>query len=365
MARHSSRAVFIVRSSSPQFLKASGSPDARAVARICDGRLADEDRADAVIEGLSSVSDPKPGTLVFIQRKGDYAGLSVAAAVLCSEDCLGSVPEGPARIVVSRPQAAFALMGRHLYPDGIGPGRVSAGEGYRSEYSDARVSKLAEIEDGVIVEAGAVVGDYAAIGRNTVIGANAVIANHCQVGRGCRIGPGAVLQYSLIGNDVLVHGGVQIGQDGFGFFPGATGLEKMPQLGRVVIQDRVEIGANSTIDRGTLGDTVIGEGSKIDNLVQVAHNVAVGRNCVIAGHVGLSGSVTLGDGCMLGGRVGIADHVTVGSNVQIAASSGVMNDIPDGERWAGTPAQPFKEFFRQTAKLRKLAGADKKPKNSE
>jgi UDP-3-O-[3-hydroxymyristoyl] glucosamine N-acyltransferase len=364
-ARRSSRAFFIVRSSSPQFLKASESLNARAVAQICDGHLADEERGDVVIEGLSSVSDPKPGTLVFVQRKGDCQGLSVAAAVLCPQDCLELLPQGPARIVVSKPQAAFARVGRHLYPEGIGPARSSAVEGYRVEYPDARVSKLAEIEDGVIVEAGAVIGDHAAIGKDTVIGANAVIANSCQIGRGCQIGPGATIQYALIGNDVMVHGGVQVGQDGFGFFPGASGLEKMPQLGRVVIQDRVEIGANSTIDRGTLGDTVIGEGTKIDNLVQIAHNVIVGRYCVIAGHVGLSGSVTLGDGCMLGGRVGIADHVTVGRNVQIAASSGVMNDIPDGERWAGTPALPFKEFFRQTAKLRKLATADKKPKKSE
>jgi len=327
--------------------------------------LVDEDRGDAVIEGLSAVSDPKPGTLVFIQRKGDYAGLSVATAVLCPEDCLALIPEGPARIVVAQPQAAFARLGRHLYPEAIGPGRTSAQEGYRPEYPDSRVSRLAEIEEGAVIEAGAVIGDHAAVGRNTQIGANAVIANHCQVGRGCRIGAGAALQYALIGNDVLIHGGVQIGQDGFGFFPGSSGLEKMPQLGRVIVQDRVEIGANSTIDRGTLGDTVIGEGTKIDNLVQIAHNVVIGRSCVIAGHVGLSGSVTIGDGCMLGGRVGIADHVKIGSKVQIAASSGVMNDIPDGERWAGTPAQPFKEFFRQTAKLRKLAGVDKKPKKSE
>jgi UDP-3-O-[3-hydroxymyristoyl] glucosamine N-acyltransferase len=133
----------------------------------------------------------------------------------------------------------------------------------------------------------------------------------------------------------------------------------------VIIQDRVEIGANTTIDRGTLDDTVIGEGTKIDNLVQIAHNVVIGRNCVIAGHAGLSGSVTLGDGCMLGGRAGIADHLTIGSNVQIAAASGVMHDIPDNERWAGVPAMPFKDFFRQTAKLRKLALADKKPKRDE
>jgi len=334
------------------------------VMRLCDGQLLDENRAGEPVAGLSSVDDPRPGTLVYVQRenKRDSKRLADVAAVLCSKEIAEGLPEGPAKIIVSAPQAAFARIGRHLYPDNIGPARVTAFEGIRPEFPDARVSSLAILEEGVVIEPGAVVGDHAGIGRNTVIGANAVVANRCQIGRDCHIGASAVIQYALIGNGVLVHGGVQIGQDGFGFVPGPTGLEKVPQLGRVIIQDRVEIGANSTIDRGALGDTVIGEGTKIDNLVQIAHNVQIGRNCAIAGHVGLSGSVKLGDGCMLGGRVGIADHVTVGSGVQIAAASGVMHDIPDGEKWAGVPAMPAKDFFRQVAKLRKLSQADKKPK---
>ncbi|WP_343225690.1 UDP-3-O-(3-hydroxymyristoyl)glucosamine N-acyltransferase [Oricola nitratireducens] len=357
-----------MHSDAPQFLKISETLNARAIAQMCDGRLADDALGDNAIDGLSSVSDARPGTLVYVQKLvagADLSRLAHAAAVLCTEDKFGSIPEGPAKIAVRAPQAAFARIGRHLYPDSIGPSRVTVSEGCHPEYPDARVSALAVIESGAVIEAGAVVGDHAAVGRNTVIGANAVIADHCQIGRDCHIGAGAVIQYALIGNGVLVHGGAQIGQDGFGFIPGAGGLEKMPQLGRVIIQDRVEIGANTTIDRGTLDDTVIGEGTKIDNLVQIAHNVVIGRNCVIAGHAGLSGSVTLGDGCMLGGRAGIADHLTIGSNVQIAAASGVMHDIPDNERWAGVPAMPFKDFFRQTAKLRKLALADKKPKRDE
>ncbi|QKV18106.1 UDP-3-O-(3-hydroxymyristoyl)glucosamine N-acyltransferase [Oricola thermophila] len=351
--------------SSPQFLKPSETLSAGSAADVCGGRLVDEAQADTVIDGLSSAADPRAGSLVFVQRAGDLQRASVAAAVLCREDALEGSAGGPARIIVDNPQAAFAAIGRHLYPQALGPAAVTASGGFRPDYPGARVSKLAVLEEGVTVEPGAVIGDHVAIGRNSVIGANAVIADHCQIGRDCRIGASASLQYALLGNGVILHGGVRIGQDGFGYVPGAAGLEKMPQLGRVIVQDRVEIGANTTVDRGTIDDTVIGEGTKIDNLVQVAHNVVIGRNCAIAGHVGLSGSVTIGDGCMLGGRVGVADHVRIGSGVQIAASSGVMNDIPDGQRWAGTPAMPLKDFFRQTAKLRKLALADKKPQQDK
>lgn len=311
---------------------------------------------------------PRPGSLAFVQSKSRHPGLdglSVVGAILCVEADLDRMPSGPAKIVVDQPHRAFASIGRHLFPDSIGPCRVSFGDGCDERFTHARVSATARIEDGATIEPGAVIGDHVAIGRNTVIGANAVIADHCQLGRDCRIGPGAVLQYALIGNGVIVHGGAQIGQDGFGFVPGGGGLERVPQLGRVILQDGVEIGANSAVDRGALDDTVIGEGTKIDNLVQIAHNVTIGRYCVIAAHTGVSGSVVIGDGCMLGGGVGIADHITIGSGVQIGAASGVMHDIPDGERWVGAPAMPTKQFFRQLSALRKLAATDKKPKNSD
>jgi UDP-3-O-[3-hydroxymyristoyl] glucosamine N-acyltransferase len=137
----------------------------------------------------------------------------------------------------------------------------------------------------------------------------------------------------------------------------------MPQVGRVVIKDDVDIGAKSTDDRGAMSDTVIGEGTKIDNLVQIGHNVRIGRGCIIAGHCGLSGSVTLGDFVMLGGRVGIADHISIGAGAQVAASSGLMHDIPAGERWAGLPAQPTREFFRELSLIRSLARGRKGDKD--
>ena len=146
------------------------------------------------------------------------------------------------------------------------------------------------------------IGPLAAIGAGTIVAPNAVIGRFCQIGRDCYVGPGASIQYALIGNRVIIHAGAKIGQDGFGFVAGARGPERIPQIGRVVIQDDVEIGANTTIDRGAMADTIIGEGTKIDNLVQIAHNVRIGRGCIIAGHCGISGSVTMGDYVMLGGR---------------------------------------------------------------
>lgn len=354
--------------SQPNFHKPVAELSVAAVAELCGGRVVDGLNESDRISGLSSLDDPRSGSLVFVQSSKSaekLAALSDVAAVLCTEKGLSALPGGPAKIVVSAPHAAFAAIGCHLFPESLGPGRANADDGYRTDYPDARVSRLAELEDGVVIGAGAVVGDHVAIGRNTIIGANTVIADYCQIGRDCRIGPLVDIQYAMIGNGVFLHGGARIGQDGFGYVPGPDGLQKVPQLGRVIIQDRVEIGANATVDRGALDDTVIGEGTKIDNLVQIAHNVRIGRHCAIAAHTGLSGSVVIGDGCLLGGAVGIADHVTIGSGVQIAASSGVMHDIPDGERWAGTPALPYKEYFRQSTTLRKLVAADKKPKNKK
>ena len=161
--------------------------------------------------------------------------------------------------------------------------------------------------------------------------------------------------HALIGDGVIIHAGTRVGQDGFGYVPGAGGHGKVPQVGRVIIQDGVEIGANSTIDRGAIRDTVIGEGTKIDNLVQIAHNVEIGRHCVLAAHTGISGSCTIGDYVMMGGRVGITDNITVGTGAMIAAGSGVMSHIPPGEKWGGAPAQPARDWLKANAALRRLA----------
>jgi UDP-3-O-[3-hydroxymyristoyl] glucosamine N-acyltransferase len=200
-----------------------------------------------------------------------------------------------------------------------------------------------------------VIGPNAAVGAGTVVSANAVIGRSTQIGRDCYVGPHSSIQYALIGNGVIIHAGARIGQDGFGFAGGARGPERIPQIGRVIIQDNVEIGANSTVDRGAMADTIIGENTKIDNLVQIAHNVRIGRNCVIAGLSGISGSVVVGDNVMMGGGVGLADHLTIGSGAQLAARSGLMHDVPAGEVWAGFPAKPMKLAMREFALIRKMA----------
>jgi UDP-3-O-[3-hydroxymyristoyl] glucosamine N-acyltransferase len=239
---------------------------------------------------------------------------------------------------------------RRLHPDALRPTSLFDIQGGAP---GASVHATAEIEDGVTVDPGAVIGPRAGIGSGTVIGPNAVIGPGVQIGRDCSIGPNVSIVHALIGDSVIVQAGCHIGHDGFRYHPGAQGHVKVPQIGRVIIQDRVEIGAGTTIDRGGGGDTMIGEGTKIDNLVQIGHNCVIGRHCIIVSQCGISGSVTLGDYAMLGGQVGLADHITIGEGAKVAAKSGVMHDIPPGEQWMGYPAMPSREFFRSIAQSRK------------
>jgi UDP-3-O-[3-hydroxymyristoyl] glucosamine N-acyltransferase len=337
----------------PVFFAPSRRYSTAEIATLTGAELLDPAQADVIVTDIASVTVGGEGMLVYVDGKRN-AGLlegRIAAAILCTADVVKSVPPGMAILVTPKPQLAFAQIGRLLHPNAAIP-RSLTGETGVSER--AHVSKDARIELGAIIEAGAAVGPGASVGRGSIIAPNAVIGAGAQVGRDCFIGPGANIQYALVGNGVIVHGGAQVGQDGFGFVGGARGPERIPQIGRVIIQDDVEIGANTTVDRGAMADTIIGEGTKIDNLVQIAHNVRIGRGCIIAGHCGLSGSVTLGDFVMLGGRVGIADHISIGSFAQIAASSGLMHDVPQGERWAGSPARPMRDFFREVAAIRGL-----------
>jgi len=339
----------------PVFFAPSRRFRAGEIATLTGAELVDEQQSDVEIARLASASEGGEGALIFVEgkRNADTLKTARAAAVLCTEDVASRVPSGIAVLVTPKPQLAFAAVGRLLFPSSV---RLAPITGETGISDRAFIGAEANIEAGAIIEPGAVIGPGASIGRGTVIGPNVVVGPSVRIGRDCHIGPNAVVQYALIGDRVILHSGTKIGQDGFGYVPGSHGLEKMPQIGRVVVQDDVEIGANTTIDRGALSDTVIGEGTKIDNLVQIAHNVRIGRGCVIAGHCGISGSVTLGDYVMLGGRVGISDHVNIGARAQLAASSGVMNDIPEGERWAGLPAKPFREAFREYAAVRALLG---------
>lgn len=350
--------------SDPVFFAPSRRFTAGEIAALTGAELRTPEFADNIVTGLAPADRGGTGTLVFVEGRrnaGLIAGVE-ASALLCSADIAASAGNGIAVLVSSHPQRDFATVGRLMFPAASRPGPVTGETGISPA---AHIHPQALVEAGAIVEAGAVIGPDAQVGSGTVIAPNAVIGPSCRIGRDGYVGPGVTIQHALLGNRVIVHAGARIGQDGFGYVLGRAGLEKMPQLARVVVQDDVEIGANTTIDRGTLSDTVIGEGTKIDNLVQIAHNVRIGRSCVLAAHCGLSGSVTLGDGVMLGGRVGIADHLTIGSLAQVAAAAGVMTDIPAGERWGGMPAQPMKEMMREIALVRSMARGKRKERRED
>jgi UDP-3-O-[3-hydroxymyristoyl] glucosamine N-acyltransferase len=307
---------------------------------------------DRRITGIASLDRARPSDIVFIDSAKRLAELSSTRAGACF---IGERFEVPARhdLAVLRarePFRAFVAVARALYPDALRPTSLFDTAGVAA---GASVHPSAEIEDGVTVDPGAVIGPGAGIGSGTLIGANAVIGPGVQIGRDCAVGPGASIVHAFIGDRVIIHAGCRIGQDGFRYHPSAHGHVKVPQIGRVIIQDNVEIGAGSAIDRGGIGDTVIGEGTKIDNLVQVGHNCTIGRHCIIVSQSGVSGSCTLGDHVVLGGQVGLADHLVIGEGAMVGAKSGVMSNIPAGEKWLGSPAMPSREFMRLVAQSRK------------
>jgi UDP-3-O-[3-hydroxymyristoyl] glucosamine N-acyltransferase len=289
------------------------------------------------------------GTVAFCADRRHRRELSAssAGAVFVAAAHRAAAPLGCVALITDYPQAAYALAADRLVRTRAPIPGVSM------------VDPTAVVEEGVIVGVGAVIGPKAQIGRGSVIGSGAVVGAGVAVGRDCVIGPRAVVVFALLGDRVRVHAGAVVGEPGFGAAVGPRGVVDMPQLGRVILQDAVTIGANSCVDRGAFGDTVVGENTKIDNLVQIAHNVVIGRDCVLAAHTGVSGSTSIGDGCMMGGRVGIADHVTIGAGVRLAAASGVMKDVPDGETWGGTPARPISRWLKETAMLARLASRRK------
>jgi UDP-3-O-[3-hydroxymyristoyl] glucosamine N-acyltransferase len=302
---------------------------------------------------VSSVAplDRAEATQLSILSSAKYAGMMAttkAGVVLVDPEFREAPGAAPARIIVNQPLEKLLSLLPRLYPEESRKSGIA---------STARIGRAANLGDGLSV------GEYAIIGANAKLGDEVVIGPHCVVGDGVSIGDGArlwpdVTIYSgaTIGARTIIHSGARIGCDGFGYVFRDGEHQKIPHVGRCIIGDDVEIGANTTIDRGSIDDTVVGNGTKIDNLVHIAHNVRIGEKCLLMAQVGVAGSVTIGDGAILAGQAGISGHLSIGAGARLAAQAGVFGDIPAGETWSGYPARPHRESLRASAALFRLAG---------
>ncbi|MCB1509542.1 MAG: UDP-3-O-(3-hydroxymyristoyl)glucosamine N-acyltransferase [Hyphomicrobiaceae bacterium] len=336
----------------PGFFERKGPFRAKELAERLGVELAGD--GDRLIVDIRPLAEAENEHLTFLDNRKYVPQLasSRAGACLVKPAFADRLPPGMTGLIGGDPYLGFALSLQLFYPEAMASKIANQSAG-------TPVHPSAVLEDGVRVEPGAVVGAEAHIGSGSVIAAGAVVGYRCTVGRNSFIGPQSTVCHSLVGDRVIIHAGCRIGQDGFGFAMSARGHTKVPQIGRVIIQDAVEIGANSTIDRGALKDTIIGEGTKIDNLVQIGHNVRIGRHCVIVAQTGIAGSTELGDFVVMGGQSGAVGHIKVGSGAQIAGGSHAKDDVAPGARVGGTPARPLRQWARELAVI-KMLGADGK-----
>lgn len=300
-------------------------------------------------EGVAPLNEAGPAEISFLDNSRYFAALadSSAGAVVVQPELADRAPAGCLLLISSTPYLAFSRIATLFHPPPLPRPGV---------HPTAVVAADAVLGEGVEIGPYAVIGAGAELGPGCLIGPHAVVGDGVVLGEGCRLHAHASISHAICGARVVLHPGARVGQEGFGFTPTPEGgFATLPQLGRVLLGERVEIGANSCVDRGSHGDTVVGPGSRVDNLVQVAHNVRVGRGCVMVAQAGISGSTVVGDYVQFGGQAGVAGHLKIGSGAKVAAQAGVMRDVPPRAEVVGFPALPAKEAFRGYAAVRLLA----------
>lgn len=300
------------------------------------------------VSTVSPIETGFKGSLSFLAnpKYKEFVATTEASVVIVKDDYLSDKPVSTTLIRVADPYTSFALL-LQKYDE---MNRPKAGI-----HPSAVISDSAQIGTDVSIAAGVVVEDKAVVGNGTRLGANVVVERESKVGNNCTLHSGSrVMHHCLVGNNCTLHAGVTVGSDGFGFAPSDAAYSKIPQVGNVVLEDDVEIGSNSTIDRATMGSTMICKGVKLDNLIQVAHNVVIGEHTVIAAQTGIAGSTKIGKRCMIGGQVGIIGHLTIGDNVKIAAQSGIGNNLPDNAVVQGSPAFEVGNYRRSYVSFRRL-----------
>ncbi|WP_138510008.1 UDP-3-O-(3-hydroxymyristoyl)glucosamine N-acyltransferase [Maricaulis alexandrii] len=340
----------------PRFFNRLGPLTLTEIAALSGAAISDSGAGDATIDMLAPLASAEPGVLAYADNPAAIRGLPDdkrldGVFVLAPEPLIPDL-EGRGAIVLTHthPRGGFARAAAALFV--VRP--MPVGEA---------VSATAKLGADVRMSPGVVIGEDAVIGDGVALGPGAVIGAGCHIGAGSRIGAHAVIQCSDIGQDCNIFAGAVIGEAGFGVAVSDQGLADVPHLGSVEIGDRVTIGANSCIDRGVFGPTRIGEGTKIDNLCHIGHNCQVGKNVVMAAYAGVSGSCTIGDGVMFGGRVGTHDHIEIGAGARVGGNSAVGRNIPPGQTWLGSPAQPIEAEMKQIAALRRLYRTTKKKKD--
>ncbi len=332
----------------PRFFDRQGPFPLSELAACGEAELDGSAEPAKLIRDVAPLDGAGPDDIAFLDNPKylDAFTDSAAGACIINPSYRGRAPAGMNLVLTAAPYRAYGLIAGAFYP----PVRAQG-----SHAASAKIDASAAVGEDAVIGAGSVVGEAASIGARSVLGVNVAVGRGVVIGEDCRIMASVSLSHCLIGDRVVVHPGACIGQDGFGFATDAGGYVAIPQLGRVVIHDEADIGANTAIDRGTGSDTVIGAGTRIDNLVQIAHNVTLGRGCALAAQVGVAGSTKVGDYVMVGGQAGISGHLSIGDGARIAAKSGVISDVPAGATYGGYPARPVRDWHRQTARLAQLA----------